>query len=204
MQEWKILGKTLEYDDETHTYIYEGIVLPSVTQIMKLKFGGKYDNVKAGIVRKAAKKGTMIHQAIEKLCQEGEVEDFKEVRNFRFLQKHYGFKVIDNEIPIVLFKDDVAIAAGKIDLVLDIDDEIYLSDIKRTAVLDKEYLAYQLNLYRIGYQQCYGQKVVGLRGMHLRDDKRKFIPIPINEEKAWELVEEYMRSENEEEGQLLQ
>ena len=37
-----------------------------------------------------------------------------------------------------------------------------------------------------------------MRGLHLRDNTRKFVPIPINERLAWALVEEYMRLENEE------
>ena len=205
METWSIKGGVLEYDDDSHTYIYEGLVLPSITEILQLKFGRKYDGVDTRIMTRAAEKGTLIHKAIENLCKTGEVEDYKEVRNFLFLQKHYEFKVLDNEIPVVLFKDDIPVAAGRVDLVLEINNGMYLADIKRTATLDKEYLGYQLNLYRIAYQQCYGEKIKGLRGIHLRDDKRKFVPIPINETMVWGLVEEYMRCENDkEEGHLLQ
>lgn len=198
MQTWEIKGGTLEYDDDTHTYIYDGICLPSITQILKTNFGKKYDGVDSRILNKAAEKGTLIHEAIEKLCKTGEKEDYKEVRNFLFLQKHYQFEVVDNEIPIVLFKDDIPVAAGRLDLLLQINGGLYLADIKRTSTLDKDYLGYQLNLYRMAYQQCYGKKIKGLRGLHLRDNTRKFVPIPINERLAWALVEEYMRLENEE------
>ena len=192
METWEIKGGTLEYDDETHTYIYEGLMLPSITQILKLRFGKKYDGVDSDVLSRAAQKGTEVHKAIENLCKTGEIEDYKEVRNFLFLQKHYKFNVIDNELPVVLFVDDIPIACGRLDLVLDINDGLYLADIKRTSVLDKEYLGFQLNLYRIAYQQCYGKKIKGLRGIHLRDDKRKFVPIPIKEDMAWELIEEYL------------
>ena len=192
METWEIKGGTLEYDDDTHTYIYEGLILPSITQILKLRFGKKYDGVDSDVLSKAAQRGTEVHKAIENLCKTGEIEDYKEVRNFLFLQKHYKFNVIDNELPVVLFVDDIPIACGRLDLVLDINDGLYLADIKRTSVLDKEYLGFQLNLYRIAYQQCYGKKIKGLRGIHLRDDKRKFVPIPIKEDMAWELIEEYL------------
>lgn len=204
METWSIKGGTLEYDDESHVYIYEGLILSSITQILQTKFGRKYDGVDTRIMTRAAEKGTEIHKAIENLCKTGEVEDYKEVRNFLFLQKHYKFNVLDNEIPVVLFKDNIPIAAGRLDLVLEIDNELMLGDIKRTATLDKDYLGYQLNLYRIAYQQCYEKEIKGLKGIHLRDDKRKFVPIPINEEMAWGLVEEYMRCENDKEkGHLL-
>ena len=197
MDSWEIKGGTLEYDDDTHTYLYDGLILPSITQILKIKFNKKYEGIDERILNIAANRGTKIHQAIEKLCKTGEVEDYKEVKNFLFLQKHYKFNVIDNELPVVLFKDDIPVAAGRLDLVLEINGGQYLADIKRTSSLDKEYLGYQLNLYRIAYQQCYGESIKGLRGIHLRDDKRKFVPIPIREDMAWELIEEYMRYENE-------
>lgn len=198
MQSWDINGGTLEYDEDTHTYIYEGIILPSITQIMKIKFGKKYDGIDSNILNRAADKGTEIHGAIEHLCKTGEKKDFKEVRNFLFLQKHYKFKVIDNEVPVVLFKDNIPIAAGRLDMVMELNGELCLADIKRTSTLDKDYLGYQLNLYRLAYQQCYNKEIKGLRGIHLREDTRKFVPIPIKEKLAWELVEEYLRSENEE------
>ena len=192
METWEIKGGTLEYDDETHTYLYDGLILPSITQILKLRFGRKYDGVDSNVLSRAAQRGTEVHKAIENLCKTGEVEDLKEVRNFLFLQKHYGFKVVDNELPVVLFVDDIPIACGRLDLVLEINNQLYLGDIKRTSELDKEYLGFQLNLYRIAYQQCYGQVIKGLRGLHLREDKRKFVPIPIKEDMAWELINEYL------------
>lgn len=196
METWSIKGGTLEYDDDTHTYLYEGLILPSITQILKVKFKKKYEGIDDWILNRAAERGLEVHKAIENLCKTGEVENYKEVKNFMFLQKHYQFSVVDNELPVVLFKDDIPIAAGRLDLVLEINNGLYLGDIKRTSTLDKEYLGYQLNLYRIAYQQCYGNTIKGLRGLHLREDKRKFIPIPIREEMAWELIEEYLQNED--------
>jgi len=201
MESWEIRGGTLEYDDETHTYLYEGLILPSITQILKIRFGNKYDGIDTNILNRASQKGTEIHRAIENLCKTGEIEDYKEVKNFLFLKKHYKFEVIDNELPVVLFDDDIPIACGRLDLVLEINNGLYLADIKRTSSLDKEYLGFQLNLYRIAYQQCYGQTIKGLRGLHLREDTRKFVPIPIKEEMAWELIREYLEmGEEYEEG----
>lgn len=197
MEIWEIKGYTLEYIDETHTYLVDGVIVPSITQILKIKFGNKYAEVSAEVLQNAAEKGTAVHEAIEKYCKTGEIEDLKEVRNFIFLQKQYKFEVLENEVPIILFKNDEPIAAGRLDMVLKIDDVIGGGDIKRTSVLDKEYLAYQLNLYRIGYKQCYDIEWKFLKGIHLREEKRKFVDLPINEKMAWELVEEYKKIEEE-------
>lgn len=193
-----IAGHTLEYIDDIHTYLVDGVIVPSVTQILKLKFGGKYDNVSRQTLQRAAEKGTEVHEAIENYCKNGKESDLVEVRNFKFLQKQYGFKALDNEVPVILFKDDEPIAAGRLDLVLEMDGKIGGGDIKRTSTLDKNYLGYQLNLYRIAYLQCYGVAWEFLKGVHLRENVRKFIDIPINEQLAWDLVEEYLKGEKNE------
>ena len=194
METWSIKDYELEYIDETHSYLVDGVLIPSITQILKIKFGNKYAGVDKEVLNRAAEKGTEVHEAIEKLCKTGEVEELKEVKNFMFLQKQYKFEVLENEVPIILFKDDKPIAAGRLDLVLKMDNAIGGGDIKRTSSLDKEYLAYQLNLYRIGYRQCYGVEWEFLKGFHLREDVRKFVNIPVNENMAWKLINEYLET----------
>lgn len=192
MNTWEIKGHVLEYFDDTHTYLVDGIIVPSITQILKIKFKNKYSGVDQKVLNRASEKGTEIHEDIEKLCKTGEAEDLKEVKNFIFLQKQYKFNTIDNEVPIILFREETPVGAGRLDLVLEENNELGLGDVKRTSVLDKEYLAYQLNLYRIGYQQCYDKEIKFLKGLHLREDVRKYINIPINEKLAQKLVEEYI------------
>ena len=199
-----IKGYELEFLPEEHIYLVDGVIVPSITQLLKVKFGGKYDGISLATLDAAAAKGTEIHEAIERLCKTGEESELKEVRNFKFLQKHYGFEVKDNEVPVILFKDDNPIAAGRLDLVLTKDGETGLGDIKRTSALDKNYLAYQLNLYRIAYQQCYGVEITFLKGVHLREDVRKYINIPISEESAWEIVDLYFSEEEDELEELLE
>jgi hypothetical protein len=198
METWQIGANTLEYDDDTHTYIVDGVIVPSVTQILGVKFGNKYAGVNRSTLERAANRGTAIHKAIENFCKYGEDDGAKEVHNFNFLKKRYGFNVLENETPIIISKDDTPIAAGRLDLILDIKGDTAIADIKTTSVLDKEYLAYQLNLYRIGYMQSYGRNVSELYGVHLREDKRKLINIPVNEGIAWDIIDQYERSKNNE------
>ena len=184
MERWNVKGGELEYIDETHTYVYEGIVLPSITQMLKLKFVHKYDGVNPATLNRAAGKGTALHKAIEDYEQQGIESDLKELRNYKFLKKAYKFECLDNEVPVVLFDGGEPIAGGRLDLVLGENGATGLGDIKRTATLDKEYLAYQLNLYRLAYQQCYNTDITFLRGIHLRNDTRKYICLPVNENAA--------------------
>ena len=196
MEQWKINGVTLEYIDETHTYIADGVIVPSITQMLQVKFGNKYNGVSKATLDNAAAKGTEVHRAIEQYCKTGEESELKEVRNFKFLQKRYCFEVADNELPVILFRDGEPIAAGRLDLVINENGFLGLADIKRTATLDKNYLAYQLNLYRLAFIQCYAKSIYFLKGIQLRDDTRKYVDIPINEAAAWEIVDTYFKEVN--------
>ena len=179
-------GHELEYIDESHTYLVDGVIVPSVTQLLGKKFGHKYDGINPEVLRKAAEKGTAVHNAIEEWCKHGMESDLPELYNFRFLQRQYNFEVLANEVPVILFDNESPIACGRLDLVLKMGDETGLADIKRTSALDKEYLGYQLNIYRLAYQQTYGEDITFLRGVHLREDVRKFVNIPIKEQLIWE------------------
>lgn len=197
----EINNHKLEYFDNEHCYIVDGIIVPSITQILGMKFGSKYANVNRKVLKRASEKGTIVHEAIEQYCKYGKESDLPEVRNFKFLQRAYKFDVIKNEVPVILSIDGEPVSAGRLDLVIEQigeDGILYgktgIADIKRTSTLDKEYLAYQLNLYRIAYQQCYKTNIEFLKGIHLRDNKRKYVDIPINEEMAMELVRKYMES----------
>ena len=193
MESWEIAGGLLEYIDNTHTYIYNGIILPSITQILKIKFGNKYDGVSKEVLQKASEKGTKVHETIENYEKRSmENPNCVELRNYKFLKRQFKFECLDNEVPIVLFLEQKPVCAGRIDLILKENEDVGIGDIKRTSSFDKEYVAYQTNLYRIGYQQCYGVKISFLRGLHLREDTRKYIKLPINEEMSLKLLKKYL------------
>ena len=197
IESWKIAGGLLEYIDESHTYIFNGVILPSITQILKVKFGNKYLGVSNSTLERAANLGTEVHKAIEDYETKGiENIELKELRNYVFLKVRNNFKCLKNEVPIVLFLDDKPVAAGRVDLILEQNGQVGIADIKRTSTFDKEYVAYQTNLYRIGYQQTYGEDITFLRGLHLRDNTRKYIELPINEEMSLDLVKKYLEKEN--------
>ena len=117
MNTWKIAGHTLEYIDDIHTYIVDGVIVPSITQIMKIKFGKKYEGINEEVLERASIKGTAVHESIENFCKTGEIENIQEVKDFMFLEKQYKFEVLQNEVPIILFKGNEPVSAGRLDLV---------------------------------------------------------------------------------------
>ena len=190
----EINGHILEYYDEDHTYLVDGIIVPSITEILKHRFGNKYAHVDRQTLQRASEAGTNVHDAIEFYVRTGEVIDLPEVRNFIFLQQRYHFSVVDVEVPVILWMDDQPVSAGRCDLVIEMDGQIGGADIKRTSALDKEYLSYQLNLYRTAFRQSYGVEWEFLRGVHLREDVRRFVRIPINEDVALAHAMNWLRS----------
>ena len=192
METFNIKGGTLEYFDDTHTYLYDGLILPSVTQILGVKYKNDYASVPPSVLDNASKRGTAVHKAIENYNNSGYDDGSEAVRNFKFLQKQYGFEVLDSELPLVLFKDDMPIACGRLDMTMLMDGETGIADIKTVSALNKEKIAYQLNLYRIGLMQSYGVDAKFLKIIHLRDGIRKVIDSPINEGMTWELIDKYL------------
>lgn len=183
MESWTINGRVLEYIDESHTYLVDGIIVPSVTQLLHRKFNKKYDGISAEVLNKAAIRGTRIHKDIEEYCRLGKEPEYSETKDFIFVTKKNGLTVKENEIPIILDLGGETFA-GRLDLILEAEGELAVADIKTTATLDKEYLAYQLNLYRLGAIQSYGYDIKRLYGIHLKNGTRKAVPIPIKEA-AW-------------------
>lgn len=198
METFSIKGGTLEFFPETHTYLYDGLMLPSVSQILCAKYKNEYASVPPAVLNNAAQRGTAVHKAIENYNNSGYDDGSEAVRNFKFLQKQYGFEVLDSELPIAIFKNDIPIACGRLDMTMLIDGETGIADIKTVSTLNNEKIAYQLNLYRIGLMQSYGVDAKFLKIIHLRDGIRKVIDCPVNEDMTWELIEKFWEeSENE-------
>lgn len=192
METWNINGRTVEFDDETHIYLVDGIIVPSVTTILKARFND-YAKVSRAVLEQASEKGTALHSAIEIYEKTGEESDLKEFKNYLFLKKHFGFKNISNELPIIYEEDGRVLFAGRLDQIIEIDGKRGINDFKRVSAPNKEKIAYQLNLYKLGYEQTYQEHINSLSFMQLREDTRKFTPLPINESATRNLLKDYFQ-----------
>jgi len=186
MESWEINGVTLEYDNESHNYIADGLIIPSVTTVLEeIIFKDNY--------REKALAESRRIKNVKDYCK-GTERKTDEVRGFKFLQKKYDIVPLCNEVPILIFNNNKPIMAGRVDLLADIRGETTLCDIKSTAQLNVNYLGYQLNLYRVGLRQSYRQEVAGLAGIHLRGLTRKLVNITIDDFKVKEIIERYEQS----------
>lgn len=180
----------VEFIEDEHIYLVDGIITPSITQILGRKFNSNYAFVSDEVLMRAAEYGTKVHKAIEDYCKTLKNPDMAEVDNFIAVCKKKNLSVIDNEITVVLEDCGEVVGAGRLDLVMEKDGELGLADIKTSSRLDRKYLFYQLNLYAKAYEQCYGKEIKWLAGLHIREDKKTFSQIDLDYEKAREILDE--------------
>lgn len=193
IQTYERPGYTIEFDGEAHRYIVNGILTPSVSELLKHRFND-YVGVPAAVLEAAAERGTAMHAAIERYEKNGEESDLREFRNYLFLKKHFKVENIENEFPVAYFEDGLPIFAGTIDQVCRIDGAMAINDFKRVSAPNKEKIALQVNLYRLAYMQTYGKEIEKLSFMQLREDVRKLVNLPVNETTTKEFLKEVLEN----------
>jgi hypothetical protein len=149
----------IEFLKEDHLYLVDGIITPSVTQILQFLFPDKYKDVPIEILQNKAKYGSILHKVIEIAEQEQtfEIEVLKQkIKGINYLielsfkqylkiKEKYNIDVLEQE-QIVAYKD---LYCGTFDMIAYVKGKKSLLDIKTTAELDLEYLSWQLSFYEL-------------------------------------------------------
>lgn len=151
------MASMIEFLEEPHLYLIDGILVPSVTQILELIFPDKYKNINQSILNKKAIFGTEGHSIIEHLNVSNLEKAKEEVSNIqnKDLQiciREYLRLVSKFEIVPVEQEQRVSykyLYCGTLDMTGYVLGKHSLLDIKFTAELDKEYLSWQLGMYAL-------------------------------------------------------
>lgn len=148
----------VEFLKDTHTYLVDGIIVPSVSTILSQTiFADKYKDVPDFVLQRAAEFGTAIHNAIEHESDDDLTDEQSVVyQRWLKLKDKHNIKAVEQEQIIHLGYD----YAGTFDMMAEIDGELCLVDIKTTYNLDKEYLSWQLSLY--AHAKQFGGKLVAI------------------------------------------
>lgn len=149
--------------DEPHIYLVDGIITPSVSEILHFIFPDKYKGVDKRILNRKAEYGTTIHESIEMYeanIQTMQLEDAFNVviqaKDLNYIQEASlrQYVKLKREKKLMVLEQEKMIQyqrkyAGRFDMIADVNGALSLCDIKTTAQLDEEYLSWQLSYYEL-------------------------------------------------------
>lgn len=147
----------IEFLEDSHTYLINGIIVPSVTQIIELIFPNKYKGINKTILNKKAGFGQAGHSIIEHLdvtdLESAKEEVLKiENKDLQICIREYLRLVKQHHIVPLEHEQKVSYEykfCGTLDMIAEVNEEHSLIDVKFTAELDKEYLSWQLGMYKL-------------------------------------------------------
>jgi hypothetical protein len=189
---------------DSRYYRRNGKYYPSVTYVLNIYPKGKFFEdwlKKVGyasehIVKRAAEEGTQVHELCELYLNGSELNFLSPtgkpqynpdiwIMFLRFVDfwEEYTPKLIETEVH--LFSDKLEVA-GTCDLIVEINDKLWLLDIKTSNQLHSTY-ELQTAVYGQCYQECYNKKVDHYGILWLKSPKRKSSKGKI-QGKGWEVL----------------
>lgn len=174
--ESKLYVSPVCFDKRSHTYSLNGKPLQGVTStLLRRAFPNKYKDVPEAVLRKAAAKGSMIHEDIEYHDKFRTEADSDILSDYDMIKAEKGLRTVANEYLV----SDEEHYASSIDIVLQQNNgEICLADIKTTYKFDRQSVALQLSIYKMWFEASNpGLKVAKLYGIWIRDGKVEFIEV---------------------------
>lgn len=138
----------IEYIDEIHCYLANGIIIPSVSQLVQFATGDDYTNIPHYILEQSQLFGTEIHQAIQEYLEKHLITEFddpyKDLAFEEFLKRKDDIKKPICEMMI----DYQERYGGRLDIL----DGSTLIDIKTNTNLNIPHLEWQLGFYALALE----------------------------------------------------
>lgn len=195
MFDWKL--KEIEFIEETHQYLVNGILTPSVTTIIKWLYPHKYEGIPLSILKNKAEFGNNVHKAIENHVN-GLYTDLSPLETIAFeeyikLKEKHTINPIQCE-KTISYKYSYA---GRLDMIADVNYTRCLVDIKTTAKVETELLEWQLGMYKLALEEE-GIKIGDCYCLWLpKKSQGEFIKIsPKNKKQIDEMLKKYEQEHN--------
>jgi len=173
----------IEFDETTHTYIVDGVVTPSVSEIMKPLSNHYYKEINDDILKMAADRGSAIHKATEFLDMDldFEIKDTWKgyIEQYKLFKERYNpiFEGIEQQKTNGQY-------CGTVDRVCVIEGLKWLLDIKTSARINTKLVAVQL----AGYKNLMIDEKIDKYGViHLSKNKYELKEIEPNDE-IWDAL----------------
>lgn len=176
-KEFTIKDSVVEFYDDTHTYLIDGIKTLSATQIGQLINPFKIMNIPSHILQKAGERGTKIHEAIEQYLTDGTFmlsEDDPHYGYFEAFLKFYDEHGKDLEIEslehIAISKEYSVPLVGTIDFQGKYKGEPIIIDWKTSSMPTLPEWRTQLSIYRELVRYTHGIEEVNAYVLWLKKD----------------------------------
>lgn len=172
------------FDQAAHTYTNTdtGVMLKGITStLLNRVFPDKYKGIPEAVLKKAAERGSMVHEEIELAESIGIEPTTREAQDWLTLKAENGLTYLTGEYLV----SDLEHYATAIDAVLDNGDgSVDLADFKTTSKLDKASVSWQLSICALFFElNNPGVKVVRLLAVWLRDGIRELVEVERKENK---------------------
>lgn len=190
----KLNDSKIRFVAKTHQYFLGDKELKGVTGILSRRiFPDKYANIDEDVLAQAAKRGSYIHQMCEMVDELCVVPDCLEAQNYIKLKEKYNLQPVAREYLVT----DREHYASAIDAIYEVDGGVVLNDLKTTYKLDKEYISWQLSIYKYFFELINPDiEVKGLTATWLKGDIAEYVEI---KEKSREQILELLRCDTNDE-----
>lgn len=164
----ELVKSNVIFDQQAHTYTTsDGVRLQGITGMIERQlFPDKYSGVPDFVMKRAAERGSFVHEVCELIDDLGVDHESGEAKSYKTLKERYGLQYEASEY---LVSDNVHFASSVDKVYRNGDSSFSLADIKTTYKLDKEYVRWQLSIYAYLFEmQNPGTKVDKLFAIWLR------------------------------------
>lgn len=161
----------LTFDETRHEYKLYGVIVPSVSEIIKPVSGAFYSGISKEVLEHAADRGTAIHNAIETWIefQMDTIVDDSHRGYFNAFLKWWDEKKPEPLATECRIYHKILRYAGTADLIAKIDGEIVITDYKNSASVNEKSYSLQLEAYRQAFKS-HGIEIEKKLILHLKPD----------------------------------
>lgn len=178
----------LEFFEEPHIYKLWGKEIPSVSTVMTPLSASVYGDIDPHILRAAANRGTIVHEATENFVRYG-IQDIPASYSgyldaFVRFWHDYNPTLIAAEYRMY---HKYLEYAGTADLIVEINGECWLIDNKTSSRIEKKLTRVQLEAYKKALA-THGIRIDKKAILHLKKTgKYSFVEHPADDKKAWDV-----------------
>lgn len=173
------MGQLVFYD-KGHVYELDGVVIPSVSEVIRFLSREEYGDVNQYLLDNAAQRGTAVHKACEKIVKTGECEAGVDIAGYvrafiKFCEDH-ECRFTDSETALACRQ-----YAGTLDLCGLVDGRFSIVDIKTSYAVKKTLVKAQLNGYLRLWRENREASIEALHCLQLlQDGKYRLYPVAID------------------------